>query len=105
MFAASEMVPFAKTGGLADVAGALPKALIKDGVDVAAVLPKYGTVDDRKFELKETGIRIKVPVSGSIKIADVLVSRISEVPVYFIKNEKYYAREGLYGNKGGDYPD
>lgn len=105
LFASSEMTPFAKTGGLADVAGALPKSLKKMGADVVAVLPKYSAVDDRKFKLKDTGITLEVPISDRVKTAGVFVSKAGDVPVYFIKNDAYYDRENLYGTKDGDYPD
>lgn len=105
LFASSEMTPFVKTGGLADVAGALPKAIKKMGGDVAAVLPKYSAIDDKKFRLRDTGITVKVPISDSIKEAEVLVGKAGDVPVYFIKNDSYFDRENLYGTKDGDYPD
>lgn len=102
----SEAAPFAKTGGLADVTGALPKALNHAGVDVALVIPKYKAVDEAKFKLKETGITIKVPIAGGIKKAGILRGEIEgNIPVYFIKKDKYYDRDNLYGTEDGDYPD
>ncbi|MEK7851845.1 MAG: glycogen/starch synthase, partial [Deltaproteobacteria bacterium] len=62
LMASPEAVPFAKTGGLADVAGALPKALKGMGIDVGLVLPKYRSVDEKKLKLRDTGITIKVPI-------------------------------------------
>lgn len=101
-----EAVPFAKTGGLADVAGALPKALKGIGADVALVIPKYGVIDERKFGIRDTGITVKVPMSDGFKRADVLKGETGEgVPVYFIKKERYFDRENLYGTEDGDYPD
>jgi len=101
-----EAVPFAKTGGLADVAGALPKALKNTGVDVALVMPKYRDVDEERFSLRETGITIKVPIAGGSKKATVLKGKIEgNIPVYFIRNDKYYDRKELYGTAHGDYPD
>lgn len=106
MMASSEAVPFAKTGGLADVAGALPKALKKTGVDVALVIPKYRAVDEARFKLKETGITIKVPIAGGVKKASVLKGALEgDIPAYFIKKDNYYDREHLYGTADGDYPD
>lgn len=101
-----EAVPFAKTGGLADVAGALPKALKNAGADVILVIPKYRTVDEAKFKLKETGITIKVPIAGGFKKGTVLKGKLEgNIPVYFIRNDNYYDREALYGTPDGDYPD
>ena len=83
LFCSSEVVPFAKTGGLADVAGALPIALERIGHKVRITLPKYKMV-------KEKG---ESTVIGK------------DVRVHFIKNDKLYKRDGLYGDAKGDYPD
>ena len=76
----SEVVPFAKTGGLADVAGALPLALEKLDHEVIVILPKYKSV--------------------SVEGATTKIGK--NVKVYFIENNKYFNRDGLYGNKTGD---
>lgn len=83
LFISSEVVPFAKTGGLADVAGSLPKALKAIGHDVRIFMPRYKKVD-----------RLAKYLPGT------------EVPVYFYENEKYFGnREELYQVKGVDFPD
>ncbi|MFH1407269.1 MAG: glycogen synthase GlgA [Candidatus Omnitrophota bacterium] len=82
-YCSSEVVPFAKTGGLADVAGSLPQALEALGHEVAVFMPKYKTV---KISGKNTTVG-------------------KNVKVYFIENEKYFGRDNLYGDKTGDYPD
>jgi len=107
LIAAPEVVPFAKTGGLADVAGALPKALNALGHDVRVILPKYKMVDSKKFDLSKVYDGIKVTVGDKIELADIYEASIpgTKVPVYFIANEKYFGRDGLYQNKGVDYPD
>ena len=53
LFASSEALPFAKTGGLADVSGALPKALARLGLEVTLILPKYRQVDEKRFPLRK----------------------------------------------------
>jgi len=83
LFASSEVEPFSKTGGLADVAGSLPIALNKAGVDIRVITPRYKCV--RVF-------------GNEARLAD-------KVPVYFIKNNKYFMRDELYAEKGGDYAD
>ena len=65
------MVPFAKTGGLADVSGALPKAIEKLGEDVTVIMPKYQAVDEKKNTLEDTGKKISVPISNRIKEAKI----------------------------------
>jgi starch synthase len=107
LIASSEVVPFAKTGGLADVAGALPKALSTLGHDVKVVLPKYKMVNDKKFELFKIYSEIKVQVADRIELADIYEGMIpgTDVVVYFIANDKYFGRDGLYQDKGVDYPD
>lgn len=90
---ASEVVPFAKTGGLADVVGALPVALKKLGEEVIVALPRYKTIDDSKFKIT----RFKEDISYC------LIGR--KIKVYFIENAKYFNRLGLYGDKASDYPD
>ena len=102
-----EVVPFAKTGGLADVAGALPKALKLLGHDVRVILPKYQMVDKGKFDLSKIYDGLKVPMSKGDELADIYEAVIpgTNVTVYFIANDKYFNRSGLYQDKGVDYTD
>jgi len=104
LFVSSEVAPFAKTGGLADVAGALPKALRKLGHDVRIVMPAYRGVLSR-FPFAVTGISVQVPVGGFIEQADVWQGEIAGVPVYLVDHPGYFNREGLYGSTAGDFPD
>ena len=71
LIAASEVVPFAKTGGPADVAGALPKSLKKLGHDVRVVMPKYKTIDEEKFKIRETGLEIPIDIALTKHIAKI----------------------------------
>lgn len=94
---AAEVVPFAKTGGLADVAGALPKALKELGHDVRVAMPRYGFIDQEKFKLNEVLNELTVPMNGQTEKASIFEGKINgEVPVYFVNNSKYYDREGIY---------
>jgi starch synthase len=95
LLAASEVVPYAKTGGLADVAGALPKALVKLGHDVSVVMPRYSVekITSRGQKLKGA---LEVPFNFSTTQTDVYVDRAAEVPVYFIDAPQYYSRGKLY---------
>ncbi len=105
-----EVVPFAKTGGLADVCGALPQALAKLGHQVKVILPKYRMVDEKKFKLSEVRTDIPlIPVGDrSVKIALRSYNPTSPALEYlFIVNDKYYDRDELYKNRltGFDYED
>src|SRR5438132_13900657 len=102
----SEAVPFAKTGGLADVCGALPRALAEMGCDVRLVLPGYGTIDRGKFGFRSIG-RAEVPLGADRVVAQFYESRLpdSPVPTYLVANDHYFGRQGLYGEGGRDYPD
>jgi len=90
---ASEMVPFAKTGGLADVAGALPAALESLGQDVAVILPAYRCIRQAKLKLRKAKEGISYTVIGN------------NIKVYFIENDAFFDRDNLYGDKNGDYKD
>jgi len=98
---AAEVVPFAKTGHLADVAGSLPKALKKLGVDVRVAMPRYGRVDPGRFGLEVELGPFEVPMDRHREPVSILRSTIGDgVPVYFVDNARYLGREGIYG-----YPD
>jgi starch synthase len=104
---ASEAVPFAKTGGLADVIGALPRALESLGHTASIFLPAYRCARDSRSPLSTTGIQLQVPV-GSRKVdGAVLESTLpgSHIKVYLIDQPAYFDRSGIYGGHGKDYDD
>ena len=95
LYAASEAAPFAKSGGLADVAGALPKALVRDGIDARVVMPLYG---DLKFKDTLTYVtNFSVPVGWRSQYCGLFKAERDGVVFYFIDNEYYFKRSGLYG--------
>ena len=97
LFVASEAVPFIKTGGLADVMGALPKALAKKGVDVRLVIPKYSGIADAVKEKMKTVVTGTVNLSWRQLYYGVEAVEQDGVTVYFIDNEWYFKRDNLYG--------
>ena len=107
LFVASECVPFCKTGGLADVVGALPKALRQKRHDVRIILPKYKAIRGQEFGIKETGEWVHVPMGwGRVEKADIRVTKTEKgIPVYFINHEGYFGRPGIYRGPFGEYPD
>ncbi|MEW6357803.1 MAG: glycogen synthase GlgA [Planctomycetota bacterium] len=107
LIASSEVAPFAKTGGLADVAGSIPKPLSKLGHDVAVVMPLYRVVHKNCAGIASTGETVKIPVGQETVSASIMKSTIpkSRAPIYFIDCPRYFDRDELYGPKGDDYPD
>jgi len=104
--ASSEAVPFAKTGGLADVAGALPRALAALGHDVRLVIPYYGCVKRAETPVTGPDISVSILLSDKRESAEVFESRLDGgTPVYLVEKADYYGRPELYGTPEGDYPD
>jgi starch synthase len=104
LFVSSEVASLAKTGGLADVALALPRALAAIDVEVAVVMPKYRAVEG-KTNMSEVA-RFEVPIDGENKecVAFRGVLPDSDVPVYFLGHDPYFDRPALYG-EGAEYED
>ena len=98
LFIANEVAPFAKVGGLADVAGSLPPALAAQGVDVAVVMPLHRQVPGRDLEVVAPELR----VDDAGRLASVLRGALpdSEVPIFFIRFDPYFDRPDIYGPAG-----
>jgi len=107
VFAASECVPFAKTGGLADVVGALPPELVKLGHEVTVYLPLYAGVRRQiAGELRYAISSIPIPFRHFNRIAGIVDGgKRAGVQYYFVDCPELFEREGLYGEGGTDYPD
>ncbi len=97
LFASSEVVPFIKTGGLADVAGSLPKYFPKSDYDVRVVLPKYLCMKDRFCERLETVAECEVHLNWRTQYAGVYQIVENGITFYFIDNEYYFAGPKPYG--------
>ncbi len=105
LFATSEAAPFAKTGGLADVAGSLPPAIASLGHEVSVVMPRYRQVDVQALKLKRVAT-FTVPLGTWKERCDVLKGTMGKnVTVYFINKDVFYDRPELYGTTHGDYSD
>ena len=97
LFVASEAAPFIKTGGLADVMGALPKALQSLGVEPALVIPLYAGIGEAYKNEMETVYTGEVDLSWRNQYLGVKKLAQEGIPVYFIDNEYYFGRDKLYG--------
>ncbi len=113
LFLSSEVFPFAKTGGLADVASALPQALKEIGNDVRLAIPRYGFVSERKFRIHEI-IRLKdidIPIGKKVAKLNVkssfLIGERTKVQIYFIDSSEFFGRPGIYQDPKSkkDYAD
>lgn len=98
LYAASEAVPFAKTGGLADVAGSLPKALVEEGVDCRVVLPLYDSIQGPLRQNLRFLCHFQVPVAWRSKYCGVFESKVGNVTYYLLDNEYYFKRQDCYGH-------
>jgi starch synthase len=103
-FAASECVPFSKTGGLADVVGALPRALVAMGHQVSVYVPRYRQT---KLVDPQTVVRsITVPFDDRYRFCSVVTAgKHAGVQFYFVEYPPFFDRDALYGTSAGDYPD
>lgn len=97
LFAASEAVPFVKTGGLGDVAGALPAELNKLENDTRVILPLYGDIADKYRSTMSYIGNIWVPLAWRKQYCGVYEQTLGGVKYYFLDNEYYFKRSGLYG--------
>ncbi|HEB01920.1 MAG TPA: glycogen synthase GlgA [Nitrospirae bacterium] len=105
LLAASEVVPYAKTGGLADVAGALADALAHMGLDVVLAMPFYRSVA-HSFTPIPLGGSVAIPVGKAVEKAEFFfLERESGARVVFIGNKKYFDRDELYATSDGEYAD
>jgi starch synthase len=103
---ASEAVPFAKTGGLADVVHALPKALGQEGHEVTIFLPYYRSIRSHDFAIEPTGTNVCVRIDGQQHIGVVHRASLEKgVTVYLIECEHFFGRNHLYQDSSGDYSD
>ena len=98
LYATSEAYPFAMSGGLADVAGALPKALRRRLVGCRVVMPLYGSISEELRANMKFITSITVPVSWRRQYCGIFEAKVDGVIYYLLDNQYYFKREGLYGH-------
>ena len=102
----SEISPFAKTGGLADVVGSLSMALEQRGHELCLIMPAYRSTFQEGFALTNLSLDISVPLSDRQETASIVQAKLApDVIVYLVRADRYFDREFLYGTKQGDYAD
>jgi len=104
LYLSSEIAPFAKTGGLADVARSLPPAIKALGCDIRSIMPRYYTLDKETAPV-EPALNFTVGMHNGLRLAGLWKTDGGGVPVYFIANDEYFFRDGFYGIGDWDYPD
>jgi starch synthase len=105
LFVASEGVPFAKTGGLADVVGTLPAALKEQGVEVKVLMPYYGMVKQGKVPTALVEENLEVNLGLINHTFNLMAPAAGDSPFYFVERDEFYERSQLYGTPRGDYFD
>ena len=107
LLATSEAIPFAKTGGLADVAGTLPVELDRLGHDVTVIMPAYRCIHEAGSDIQNTNIYFDIPIGNQVIQGSFLKAVLpgSNVTIYFVKQNDFFDRVQLYGEDGQDYRD
>ncbi len=105
LFVTPEATPFAKTGGLADVAGSLPRALRQLGHDVRVILPCHRSAERSGLSLRKGRKSVEIDLEGEKYRGSLKQTSHDGVPFWFIDCPEFFDREQLYGTSDGDYPD
>lgn len=98
LFVASEAAPFAKTGGLGEVIGSLPKELRKQELDVRVIMPKYSAIPSEFTRQMVQKAALTVPVGWRQQYAGLFELAYQGITWYFVDNEYYFKRDSLYGH-------
>jgi starch synthase len=106
LIATSEVAPFAKTGGLADVCGALPAALKREGVEPIVMMPAYRSALKSGLPMEPTGVKFDIPIAGKVASGELIRSELPDgTTVYLVRQDDYFDRPELYRENDDDYPD
>ena len=104
LFVSSEIYPFAKSGGLADVSYALPKAL-SENIDVTLIMPLYRSVDRKKFNISSSGVTFKLTIDSINYEIEYFFALYNGLKCYFLYSEILSERDNLYGTASSGYED
>jgi len=104
LFVSSEIYPFAKSGGLADVSYALPNALLEN-VDVTLIMPLYKSVDRKKFDISSSGVTFKLTLDSINYEVEYFFALYNGLKCYFLYSEVLSERDNLYGSASSGYED
>jgi len=97
LYLSAEILPYAATGGLAQVAAALPRAIRKLGDDVRVMLPRYGLINPERLGLKRVLERFPVPFENDVAWAGLWRAPDTDIPIYFIEQQRFFgSRQGIY---------
>ncbi len=106
LIASFECNPYAKVGGLADVIGTLPQYIKNKKIDIRIVIPLFKKIDIKKYKLKKLEEKVCIPLMGEYIEGYIWQGKLkTNVPIYFVQNDKFYGRDEIYGTQEGDYPD
>src|SRR6185369_17929863 len=106
LLATSELHPYSKSGGLADMVGALAKTLAAEGHQVGVVTPLYRGIREKFSDLESFDWRLDLPLGPNRAQGGVRIRRPAEnLTIYFIEQPAFYDRAALYQEKSADYPD
>ncbi len=105
LFASAELFPFSKSGGLADMASALPRAFRKRGQEVTAVTPLYSFIDIAKYDIRKSEERFRLRIGAKIYEVELSHCKYEGLDVLLVYTPILCDREYLYGPPGGSYPD
>lgn len=105
VFASSEIRPYAITGGLGEVSHSLPVALHRNGLRVLRVMPMYRSCLEGSHSVRDTGLRLKIPVGFQVHTAEIWADDGREPVTYFVRRDEYFDRRGVYGLPERDYDD
>src|SRR5215472_3139003 len=106
LLASSEVHPYSKTGGLADMVGALAKALARVGHEVGVATPLYAGIRESFHDLKQAGMPLAIPLGNTTVRGEVWTREPTPgITIYFIDQAAFFQRPGIYGQNGSDYAD